>query len=118
MRRKWQITRSSDCLALSRRGKVLFDVSASSLFPICARERLAHQIRQDLWRALQGLRGFSPVVLIEAHEVGLCVTAGGEVASGTFPKPAIEAQISKLLSAPDLRARWLRYAAIPEVQHA
>ncbi|MEH6836732.1 hypothetical protein [Falsihalocynthiibacter arcticus] len=112
MRRKWHIQRTSDSLALSRRGEVVFDVSAQSVFPLCARGRLAQQIRQDLWRALQDLRGFSPVILIEGQGAELHVTAGGEVAAKTFPKPAIEAQISALLADPKLRARWLRHAAI------
>lgn len=112
MRRKWKIQRSPECVALSRRGNVVFDVSAQTAFPLCARARLAHQVRQDLWRELQNLRGFSPVVLIEAQGDGLRVTAGGEVAAKTFPKPAIEAQIAALLADPKLRARWLRHAAV------
>jgi hypothetical protein len=73
---------------------------------------LAQLIRQDLWRALQGVRGFCPVIEVRNDEVGLAVTAGGEVTVKPFPRAKIETQIEALLADPKKRARWRRGAAI------
>lgn len=113
---KWDIDRSDDCLTLSRGGRLRFDISAVADFPICARERLAHQIRQDLWRALQHIRGLSPIVLIERSSTGLSVKAGGEIHGKTFPADHLNAQIYGVLQDKEKRARWLRFAALPEVE--
>lgn len=118
MRRSWHIERSPERLVLSRRGDEVFDVSSESHFPHCARARLAHQIRQDLWRELQGVRGFSPVVVIEKQGEGLSIIAGGAVAGQTFPKAKIDAKIVALLADTKKRSRWLSFAAIKEPKNA
>ena len=107
----WHMIREADGLTLARTLPVRFDVSAGSRFPILRRGRLAHLIRQDLWRRLRALRGFSPVVRIVARGAGLDVTAGGRVA-GAVP-PGTTARIATLLGDPALRARWIRDARLP-----
>lgn len=57
-----------------------FDVAVSVVLPPAEPLRLAQQIRQDMWRAVQAVRGFSPVVKVEAQGDSLLVTAGGRVA--------------------------------------
>lgn len=104
----WHITHDGPTLTLSRTPTPRFDVEASARFPDANRRRLASQIRQDMWRRLQRLRGFRPVVEITRDAHGLAVRAGGAI-DGRVP-PAARAALHDLLSDPGLRARWLRCA--------
>lgn len=106
----WHITRTEDALTLSRRLPARFDVVAETTLPGGGSLRLAHQIRQDMWRALQNLRGFSPVVEITSGGAGqgLRVRAGGQLLRRP---PASAAQaIADVLENPKNRNRWLRHA--------
>ncbi|WP_338020478.1 hypothetical protein [Dinoroseobacter sp. PD6] len=112
-RRGWIERRAGAVLTLSRRPGARFDLAAATRMPpVAARGRLAHQIRQDLWRALQGLRGFSPVVQVTAGPEGTEVIAGGQLVAARAPKAQIEARIAALLEDPQHRARWLRHAGV------
>ncbi|WP_291728623.1 hypothetical protein [Leisingera sp. F5] len=106
---RWHITPDEGGLTLSRRLPAQFDVAAETLLPAADPLRLAHQIRQDMWRRLQGLRGFSPVVEITAKGQGLRVRAGGQV-TGRVPSNAA-GLIADVLENPANRDRWLRHAA-------
>ena len=108
-RAHWHITRTDSSLTLSRRLPARFDVAAETVLPAADPLRLAHQIRQDMWRKLQNLRGFAPVVEISAEGQGLRVRAGGQV-MGRVPANAA-AQITEVLENPGRRARWIRHAA-------
>ena len=68
------------------------------------RRRVAHRVRQDLWRVLQVLRGFAPVVQVERTTTGLEVTAGGQVA-GAFCRAHAEGKIRAVLDDPRNRER-------------
>jgi hypothetical protein len=114
-RRGWHISREAGALVLARDLPVRFDVRASAAFPPARKGRLANQIRQDMWRALRDLRGFSPVVVVEETAEGLAVTAGGRAAS-PFPKARIEACIAALLASAAHRRRWLAHAAPKETR--
>ncbi len=105
----WHITRKDGALTLSRRLPARFDVAAETLLPQADPLRLAHQIRQDMWRHLQALRGFYPVVEITAEGQGLAVRAGGQVL-GRVPSNAA-GRIADVLENPANRTRWLRHAA-------
>ncbi|MCK0148850.1 hypothetical protein MWU54_02345 [Marivita sp. S6314] len=108
-RNGWHILRDGDGLTLARHLPARFDVSAVSLFPMCHAGRLAQQVRQDLWRALQRVRGFSPVVRVDRLADGLRVTAGGRVPpSGR--SAAIVRRVEDVLSDPRARARWVNWA--------
>ena len=96
-------------LTLSRRVPVRFDVMAQTAFPLARRGRLARAVRQDLWRMLQGLRGFSPVVRVIRDVDHLCLQVGGGV-EGRFPRGHVEAQLAQMLADPMHRARWIAYA--------
>lgn len=100
--------RDGDALVLARRIPVRMDVSASTVLPDGRRGRVAHQIRQDLWRMLQGLRGFSPVVRVTRQSGALQVVAGGQV-DGALP-PGTQDRIAGLLADPARRARWMAHA--------
>jgi hypothetical protein len=105
----WHILRDGDRVTVARALPVRFDVAASATFPPARALRLAHQVRQDLWRALRDLRGFAPAVDVVPDGQGLRVTAGGAVA-GPTPRHHANARIAALLSDPAARARWLAHA--------
>lgn len=107
-RSRWHIIRTDSSLTLSRRLPARFDVAAETVLPAGDPLRLAHQIRQDMWRKLQSLRGFSPVVEITTVGQGLRVRAGGQV-MGRVPGNAA-GQIAEVLENPAGRARWVRHA--------
>ncbi len=106
---RWHITRDGDTLTLSRQAVARFDVSASTELHDGARAAVAHQLRQDMWRALQGLRGFAPAVQVRREGGALHVTAGGQV-DGPVAKAHVEAIIQDVLDEPARRERWVRHA--------
>ncbi|MDG2405403.1 MAG: hypothetical protein P8M25_10745, partial [Paracoccaceae bacterium] len=97
---RWYILHDSRGMTLARRLPVRFDVSSQVVLPNARKLYLAQQIRQDLWRLLQNLRGFAPVVAIEDHAEGVLVTAGGQV-DGIVNRARCESDIQCLLM--DLR---------------
>lgn len=111
-RARWHMTRDGDVLTLARRLPARFDVQAVAAFPPVRRGRLAHQVRQDLWRALQSLRGFSPVIEVTTTAGGVQLRAGGRV-DGAVP-PGVAAQIAALLADPEKRSRWIARSQIKE----
>ncbi|GGX50448.1 hypothetical protein GCM10007385_18670 [Tateyamaria omphalii] len=85
-----------------------FDFVVYTVLPGGQALRLAHQIRQDLWRALQTLRGFSPVVRLEWIAECWHVMAGGRVLG-----PVTEAMVATaedVLNSRRNRARWVNAA--------
>ncbi len=113
----WHMLYQEGTLTLARRLPARFDVSVETTLPSARKGRLAHQIRQDLWRMLRHLRGFSPVVRVVEDGPHLRLAAGGTVATRSFPKAKIEAQIADLLACPKHRTRWLNNARL-KVPHA
>lgn len=117
-RTAWHLQRDGAVVVLSRRLPARFDLSAATVLhsgahPV-SRGRLAHQIRQDVWRCLQNLRGFRPVVQIthDAAAGALHVVAGGALEGQ--PNGAVrgkaEALLADILADPARRTRWLRHA--------
>ncbi|MFT6022857.1 MAG: hypothetical protein ACI9PY_000968 [Ascidiaceihabitans sp.] len=106
MARGWHIQKDQGQVTLSRQLPARFDVQAATTLPHANMVRLVSQIRQDLWRALQNLRGFSPVVQITKGPDDLTVQAGGRML-GPISAKTIE-QIEAVLENPKNRARWLR----------
>ena len=106
---RWHILREAGALTLARRLPPRFDVAVEVAMPAADPKRLAHQIRQDVWRAVQNLRGFSPVVTVTEHGGGLLVVAGGRVA-GRVPGN-LAGEIRAVLEDEAKRARWLQHAA-------
>ncbi len=107
--RKWITKRDGDTVTLARRFPVRFDVVAETTGPIVGRAWLATLIRQDLWRALQGLRGFSPEVEITTNGDRLMIRAGGRL-DGIAPIEATNGRIATLVNDPQKRARWFAKA--------
>lgn len=107
-KRHWHILRDGDALTVCRHVPPRFDFAARTLLPRANPLRLAHQIRQDLWRALQSLRGFSPVVALVPEGEQWSVTAGGRAARAV--PASVIACAQDVLTDADNRARWLRHA--------
>ncbi|RYH10719.1 hypothetical protein [Tropicimonas sp. IMCC6043] len=106
----WHVRREGARLTLARHLPARFDIAAETILPHAARERVAQQVRQDIWRALARQRGFSPVVEVTAGADGLAVRAGGRVATARFDRSGLEARIAEVLEAPANRRRWVRMA--------
>lgn len=109
-RNGWHIARDGDTLTLSRKRTARFDLAEVTFLPgeDLGRTLIAHQIRQDMWRKLQRLRGFCPAVRVTTQPGGVAVLAGGAV-EGPVTERA-RSQIVDLLSDPDLRSRWIKNA--------
>jgi len=114
-KQRWHILRDSHGVTLTRRLPVRFDLSSQVVLPNARKLYLAQQIRQDLWRRLQNLRGFAPVVRIENHVGGVLVTAGGQI-DGMVNRNRCEAEIQCLLTDEGLQARWLSQAKVVDPQ--
>lgn len=108
MARNWHILREDGVLTLCRQTPARLDVSAATVLPAGNPVRLAHQIRQDMWRAVQNVRGFSPVVRLEQRDGGIAVTAGGRVLGPVAP--GLSARIAAVLENPANRRRWSAHA--------
>ncbi len=106
----WHILKDDAGVTLCRHLPPRFDFMVSTVLPSGRAVRLAHQIRQDLWRALQTLRGFSPVVRLEQIAEGWQVMAGGRVLGPVTDKMVATAQ--DVLNNPPNRARWVDTASV------
>ncbi|APX13682.1 hypothetical protein BWR18_04195 [Tateyamaria omphalii] len=108
MKRRWHVLREGDGVTLYRQSPPRFDFVVQTQLPSGDALRLANQIRQDVWRALQTVRGFSPVIRLRRVEDGWAVEAGGR-AAGSVPNTVI-ARVDAVLNDPSNRARWMRIA--------
>ena len=108
----WTIAKTETSVTVSRLDPARFDVRVEAKFELrqISRTRLARQIRQDMWRALQKVRGFSPAVTVSIEPTVICVTAGGALLSGSSGRARIQGLIRALLDNGDNRARWLNHA--------
>ena len=79
-RGNWFEIYDGPCFTLARRLPARFDISREISMPLMSAPRLARQIRQDIWRKLQSIRGFLPVVEITDRGAHLHIRAGGELA--------------------------------------
>jgi len=105
-RDSWHLIREEDgAVTLARRLPARFDLAVEGHLPEASRARVAHRVRQDMWRALRHLRGFAPVVRVWREEGGLRLRAGGTVA-GRFARTDAEARIAALFQDPARVARW------------
>lgn len=108
MAKGWHILRDGATLTLARHLPPRFDVAARTRLPHAGRLRTANLIRQDMWRALQRQKGFSPVIEIINEDTGMHVRAGGRVMARPFDRSGLEARIAAVLENAALRARWAR----------
>ena len=104
-RDRWHVIEEDGALTVTRRLPVRFDLAVEGWLPEASRARVAHRLRQDMWRELQDLRGFAPAVQVWRVAGGLRVRAGGAVAA-RFARAPAEARIAALLQDPARVARW------------
>lgn len=107
-RNGWYERATPDSYVLSRQWPPRFDLRVETGFPVANRRRLALQVRQDLWRELKDLRGFSPVVQIDAGDQGMSILAGGQLQAGATPQ--VVSRLEALLDDPAKRVRWMSWA--------
>ncbi|GAB5448266.1 hypothetical protein [Gymnodinialimonas sp.] len=106
----WHTARDGDTLTLSRKRTARFDLAEVTFLPgeDLVRSLIAHQIRQDMWRRLQRLRGFCPAVRVTTQPGGVAILAGGAVEGAVTDRA--RATIADLLNDPVLRTRWITNA--------
>jgi len=92
-------------IVVSRRWPPVFDIVAETDIAVRNPKWLAQQIRQDVWRALQHLRGFAPAVMVGADGT---VRAGGALTVRPAAKDV--ERLQAVLDDPARRARWVRNA--------
>ena len=108
----YHIHQAPNALTLARHTPARFDVAAEATIAGAADLlRLAHQIRQDMWRAVRRLRGFSPVVQITTTDDTIHIRAGGRALPPI--SGAVSSRIQAVLDDPANRSRWLRHARLP-----
>ena len=109
-RGNWFEIYDGPCFTLARRLPPRFDISCEVSMPLMSAPRLARQIRQDIWRKLQSIRGFLPVVQITDRGAHLHIRAGGEL---TCPAPFERSgeRIFDVVSNRDNQRRWAAFAA-------
>ena len=104
MSRPWLDTETERGLLHARAGLPdRWDVSVSRDWTVArpvSRRRVAAQVRQDLWRAAQSIRGFVPRVLVRAEAGQIHLTAGGTQLTGRTP-PGLTARLTALSDWPD-----------------
>ncbi|MEM9099246.1 MAG: hypothetical protein AAGC79_12060 [Pseudomonadota bacterium] len=108
------LTEKGEALILSPKGLApVWDIEVSRILPSlrrCSRRWVAHQIRRDLWRAMQEMRGFVPVISVAWADHWLEIRAGGRILCGAAPPNAFET-IASVLDNEDNRRRWLAHTA-------
>lgn len=113
--RRWRIAETGDTLLLHRTGVApawAVEVSRTLDWPTTRRQRLslAHQIRQDVWRACQTTRGFVPVVQVSTDDHQTVIRAGGSLTTRSGHVQSLEARIAAVLDDETNRRRWRNYA--------
>ena len=112
MNKPWHLKRDAGRSILYRQSPPRFDTSAEVSLTCpdqVSQGRLAHQVRQDLWRALQNQRGFCPVVEVEQSGTTLRIRAGGRLPAPIAPN--MPDRILAVLEDPQKQMRWMRHAA-------
>ena len=107
----WHILRDGDgdAVTVTRVQPVRWDVAAETRLPDARPLRVAHQVRQDVWRALRRQRGFAPAVEVRRSASGLLVRAGGRISAPHDAKRLID-RLRDVLDDPPRRARWIACA--------
>ena len=114
--RRWKVVEEGNSLLLHRAGlspQWSVDVSRTLDWPATPGQRLriAHQIRQDVWRACQTTRGFVPVVQVSTDGHQTVMRAGGSLTTRSGHVSILETRIAAVLDDGNNRRRWRAYAS-------
>ncbi len=74
-----------------------------------ARRRIARQVRQDVWRAARGVRGFVPVIRVAGEDM-LEIRAGGRLLAGGNAPERLTGAITAIVDDTKNRRRWMGHA--------
>ena len=107
----WLHKQLGDTYLMGKRFPIRFDLLAETIFPVCRSQILAMQIRQDMWRLLQNLRGFLPAVEVRASEFSMHVRAGGQLTCSIHVVSA-QLKLQDMLENPVYRQRWINFATL------
>ncbi|QPM91904.1 hypothetical protein [Pseudooceanicola algae] len=112
-RSRWHRLEQQDgTVTVTRRLPVRFDLRVETCLAApdpLSRTALAHQIRQDLWRALRDLPGLSPAVTLRRTGGVIEITAGGRLERGRVSERDRNRCLA-VLEDPARQARWLAHA--------
>lgn len=112
MAKRWVMLRDDDHVLLGRAGRLRFDLCQTVELPHLRPEALAHEVRKDVWRALQRLRGFSPVIRVTRVIDGVRLEAGGHLDRPSNVNATDLARLSAVIDDPAHRARWIQHARL------
>ena len=107
----WFHKQLGDSYLIAKRFPFSFDLLAETNFPVCRPKILALQIRQDMWRLLQNLRGFLPAVEVRASNFSMHVRAGGQLTCSIHVVSA-QIKLQDMLENPVYRQRWINFATL------
>ena len=107
----WFHKQLGDAYFIAKRFPLSFDLLAETNFPVCRPKILALQIRQDMRRLLQNLRGFLPAVEVRVSVFCMHVRAGGQLTCSVHVQSA-QFKLQNMLDDPVYRKRWKDYATL------
>lgn len=111
----WAVTQGDGSTLLHRAGHppVWSVETTTALSGACSanqRLRIAHQVRQDIWRANRQVRGFLPVVQVSTDGHETVIRAGGSLMTRSGHVPTIAAAVARVLADERNRTRWQAHA--------
>ena len=107
----WFHKQLGDTYFIAKRFPLSFGLLAETNFPVFRPKILAWQIRQDMWRLLQNLRGFLPAVEVRVNVFCMHVRAGGQLTCSVHVQSA-QINLQNMLDDPVYRKRWKDYATL------
>ncbi|MEM9062572.1 MAG: hypothetical protein AAGD13_19100 [Pseudomonadota bacterium] len=112
---RWRITSNENCVTLhAELYAPIFNVAVERTLPtpmpFKGLRRLAHQIRQDVWRVCRSTRGFVPVVQVSTDRQQTVIRAGGTLLTRSGHRANLAEQIARVLDRAENRARWIAHA--------
>ena len=112
---RWSLVHTGDSTLLHRAGYApvwAFAVTLSMpiVLTTSQRSRMAHQIRQDIWRACRHVRGFLPLVQVSTNGDETVIRAGGSLATRSGHADALAAKVARVLDCGNNISRWQRHA--------
>ena len=107
----WFHKQLGDTYFIAKRFPLSFDLLAETNFPVCWPKTLAFQIRQDICRLMQNLRGFLPAVEVIGNVFCMHVRAGGQLTCSVHVQSA-QINLQNMLDDPVYRKRWKDYTTV------
>ena len=107
----WGMQKISGAFLICHYIPVRFDLSVETHFLFLSFRLLASQIREDMQKAMQSLRGFLSAIEIKKGTDDLSALAGGRLNCPVHLAP-VEVCLHELLHGPQIRARSPQFSTI------